>query len=288
MIVDAHHHLWDPARRTYPFLNGEAMAPVRQWYTVDDLRRVTGGRVDRTVLVQTIGDEGETAEFLAAARSSDGLIAGVVGWVDLAAPDVAERIARLRELPGGDRLVGIRHQVQDEPDARWLARPEVRRGIRAVGAAGLAYDLLVLTPQLRSARDVVEDLPEVRFVVDHLAKPGIAAQQWDPWDAGISAIGALPNASAKLSGLVTEARWDAWKPDDFRRYADHALRVFGPDRLMFGSDWPVCLLAAGYGEVFDLAHELTAGLSPAEREAVFGGTAARTYQLPEPPGTATP
>jgi L-fuconolactonase len=255
---------------------------------VDDLRRVTGGRVDRTVLVQTIGDEGETAEFLAAAQSSDGLIAGVVGWVDLTAPDVAERIARLRELPGGDRLVGIRHQVQDEPDARWLARPEVRRGIRAVGAAGLAYDLLVLTPQLRSARDVVEDLPEVRFVVDHLAKPGIAAQQWDPWDAGISAIGALPNASAKLSGLVTEARWDAWKPDDFRRYADHALRVFGPDRLMFGSDWPVCLLAAGYGEVFDLAHELTAGLSPAEREAVFGGTAARTYQLPEPPGTATP
>lgn len=288
MIVDAHHHLWDPARRTYPFLNGEAMAPVRQPYTVDDLRRVTGGRVDRTVLVQTIGDEGETAEFLAAAQSSDGLIAGVVGWVDLTAPDVAERIARLRELPGGDRLVGIRHQVQDEPDARWLARPEVRRGIRAVGAAGLAYDLLVLTPQLRSARDVVEDLPEVRFVVDHLAKPGIAAQQWDPWDAGISAIGALPNASAKLSGLVTEARWDAWKPDDFRRYADHALRVFGPDRLMFGSDWPVCLLAAGYGEVFDLARELTAGLSPAEREAVFGGTAARTYQLPEPPGTATP
>ncbi len=287
MIVDAHHHLWDPARRTYPFLDGEAMTPVRQPYTVDDLRRATGGRVDRTVLVQTIGDEGETAEFLAAAAGSGGLIAGVVGWVDLAAPDVAERIARLRELPGGDRLVGIRHQVQDEPDERWLARPEVRRGIRAVGAAGLAYDLLVLTPQLRAARDVVEDLPEVRFVVDHLAKPGIAAQQWDPWDAAISAIGALPNASAKLSGLVTEARWDAWKPDHFRRYADHALRVFGPDRLMFGSDWPVCLLAAGYGEVLDLAHELTAGLSPAEREAVFAGTAARTYQLPEPAGAAT-
>jgi L-fuconolactonase len=288
MIVDAHHHLWDPSRRTYPFLAGEAMAPVRRPYTVDDLRQVTGSRVDRTVLVQTVGDEGETPDFLAAARGSGGLIAGVVGWVDLTAPDVAERIARLREMPGGDRLVGIRHQVQDEPDPGWLARPEVRRGIRAVGDAGLAYDLLVLTPQLRSARQLVEEMPEVRFVLDHLAKPGIAARQWDPWDTGISTLGSLPNVTAKLSGLVTEARWDGWKPDDFRRYADHALRAFGPDRLMFGSDWPVCLLAAGYGEVFDLAHELTATLSPAERAAVFGGTAVRTYQLPERPGAVAP
>ncbi|GIH21061.1 amidohydrolase family protein [Rugosimonospora africana] len=288
MIVDAHHHLWDTSHRTYPFLGAETMTPVRRPYTVDDLRAVTGGRVDRTVLVQTVGDVDETAEFLAAAHGSDGLIAGVVGWVDLTAPDVAERIARLRELPGGDRLVGIRHQVQDEPDLRWLDRPEVRRGIRAVGAAGLAYDLLVLTPQLPSARSVAEDLPEIRFVLDHLAKPGIAGQQWDPWDAGISALGALPNVTAKLSGLVTEARWDGWKPDDFRRYADHALLVFGPDRLMFGSDWPVCLLAAGYGEVFDLAQELTAGLDAAERAAVFGGTAVRTYQLPEPPGAIAP
>jgi L-fuconolactonase len=286
MIVDAHHHLWDPSRRHYPFLAADPMAPVRRPYTVDDLREVTDGRASRTVLVQTVGDVDETVEFLTAAHGSDGLIAGVVGWVDLAAPDVAERIAWLRALPGGDRLVGIRHQVQDEPDVWWLARPEVRRGIRAVGAAGLAYDLLVLAPQLASARDVVEQLPEVRFVLDHLAKPGIAAGAWEPWAAGLSALGSLPNVTAKLSGLVTEARWDGWKADDFRRYADHALHAFGPDRLMFGSDWPVCLLAAGYGEVSDLAHELTAALDPAERSAVFGGTAIRTYRLRDRPGAA--
>jgi L-fuconolactonase len=279
VIVDAHHHLWDPARRRYPFLAPEPMAPLLRPYTVDDLWEVTDGRVASTVLVQTVGEVDETVEFLATADASDGLIAGVVGWVDITAEDVADRIARLRALPGGDRLVGIRHQVQDEPDPQWLARPEVRRGIQAVGAAGLAYDLLVVTAQLDAARDVVERLPQVPFVLDHLAKPGIAAGQWEPWAAGLSALGALPNLTAKLSGLVTEARWDAWRADQIRRYADHALDVFGPDRLMFGSDWPVCTLAAGYAEVFALARELIGALGPAERAAVLGGTATRFYRL---------
>jgi L-fuconolactonase len=280
MIVDAHHHLWDPATRDHPFLATPGLEPLRRAYTVDDLRAETAGRVAGTVLVQTVGDAGETVEFLATAHGSDGLIAGVVGWVDLTAPDVAERVEALRALPGGDRLVGIRHQVQDEPDPGWLARPEVRRGLRAVGAAGLTYDLLVLAHQLPAAREVAEQLPDVRFVLDHLAKPEIAAGGWQPWAADLSALGALPNLTAKLSGLVTEARWDAWRADDIRRYARHALDVFGPDRLMFGSDWPVCTVAAGYGEVFALTHDLIAALSPAERAAVLGGTAARFYGLP--------
>ena len=279
MIVDAHHHLWDPSRRRYPFLEDPALSPIRRRYATGELREVTGELVGGTVLVQTVSDRAETEEFLAAAAASDGLIRGVVGWVDLTAGDVSEQIGKLRAGPGGERLVGIRHQVQDEADPLWLARADVRRGIRAVGAAGLAYDLLVLTPQLDAAREVVEALPEVRFVLDHLAKPPIAAGDWQPWASRIAALAALPNVTAKLSGLVTEAAWDDWDAERIGRYAGHALDLFGTDRLMFGSDWPVCTVAASYDEVFSLAVALTVELNDAERAAVFGDTATRVYRL---------
>ena len=279
MIVDAHHHLWDPKRREYEWMSADALAPLRRPYTADDLWEVTDGRVAHTVLVQTVGDVGESVEFLATAAANDGLIRGVVGWVDLTAPDVFDQIEELRAGPGGARLVGIRHQVQDEPDPRWLARPEVLRGLRAVGAAGLAYDLLVLVPQLEVATSVVRELPEVRFVLDHLAKPGIAAGDWEPWAAGLTGLAALPNVSAKLSGLVTEAPWDDWDAARIAPYSLHALEVFGPDRLMYGSDWPVCTLAASYGDVWDLAGTLLKGLSETERAAVLGDTATRIYRL---------
>src|SRR5262245_22376653 len=191
-IVDAHHHLWDPARRAYPWLAADALAPLRRPFTVDDLRTATGGRIARTVLVQTVSDRAETTEFLATADSSGGLIAGVVGWVDLTAPDVAEQIAQLRAGTGGERLIGVRHQVQDEPDPDWLRRPEVLRGIAAAGAADLAYDLLVLAPQLPVAREVVARLPQVRFVLDHLAKPAIAAGTWQPWARELTELARLP------------------------------------------------------------------------------------------------
>jgi L-fuconolactonase len=279
MIIDAHQHLWDPARRRYPFLEDPALAPIRRPYRASDLWEVTDGRVAGTVLVQTVGDRAETEEFLATAAASDGLVKGVVGWVDLTAGDLAEQLGKLRAGPGGERLVGIRHQVQDEPDPGWLARADVRRGIRAVGEAGLAYDLLVLTPQLEDARAAVEALPEVRFVLDHLAKPPIAAGEWEPWASGVAALAALPNVTAKLSGLVTEAVWDDWDAERIGRYAEHALTLFGPDRLMFGSDWPVCTLAGSYSDVFALAVALTLDLGESERAAVFGDTAARVYGL---------
>ncbi len=279
MIIDAHHHLWDPVQHEYPWLDGDALAPLRRAYTVDDLWEVTDGRVAHTVLVQTISDERETAEFLATAGANDGLIKGVVGWVDLTAPDVADRVAALRAGPGGDRLVGIRHQVQDEPDPQWLARPEVLRGLRAVGAAGLAYDLLVLVPQLEVATDVAGELPEVRFVLDHLAKPNIAAGQWEPWTSRLAALAARPNVTAKVSGLVTEAPWNGWDAGQIAPYVRHAIEVFGPDRLMYGSDWPVCTLAASYDEVWELAGALIKDLSETERAAVLGGTATRVYDL---------
>lgn len=281
MIVDAHHHLWDPSRRDYPWMSGPALAPIRRPYTVDDLRReAASSNVDRTVLVQTVSDATETEEFLATAAASDGLIAGVVGWVDLTADDVGDRLARLRTGSGGSHLVGIRHQVHDEPDPGWLRRPGVARGLRAVAAAGLVYDLLVLVPQLPSAIAVVERNPDVGFVLDHAAKPPIAAGEREPWASCVAGLARLPNTWCKLSGLVTEARWDGWTVEDIRPYAEHVLEVFGPSRVLFGSDWPVCELAGSYRRVVELVDKLTEGLDADERADVFGGAAVRAYGIP--------
>jgi L-fuconolactonase len=276
--LDAHHHLWDPRVRDYPWMAAPALDPIRRPYGLQELRdRAAAAGVERTVLVQTVPDEAETEEFLALASSSGGLIAGVVGWVDLTDPGVADALARLRALPGGQCLVGVRHQVQDEPDPGWLSRPAVRRGLRAVAGAGLAYDLLVLVPQLPEALAAVRDLPEGRFVLDHAAKPPIAAGAIEPWADALAELARLPNVSCKLSGLVTEAGWDDWDAERIRPYADHVLASFGPDRVMFGSDWPVCELAASYAEVRSLADELLEGLSPSERDAVLCTTATRVY-----------
>lgn len=175
--------------------------------------------------------------------------------------------------------MGIRHQVQGEPDPRWLLRPDVLRGLAAVAAAGLAYDLLVLPHQLPAAIRVAELLPGLTLVLDHLAKPPVATGATEPWAGRIRALAALPNTVCKLSGLVTEAAWDSWTADGLRPYADVVLDAFGPGRLMFGSDWPVCGLAATYGEVLDAARTVTDGLSEDEHDAVFGTTARRVYGL---------
>ncbi|WP_405141325.1 amidohydrolase family protein [Sphaerisporangium sp. NBC_01403] len=280
-MIDAHHHLWDTTRRHYPWMAGEALAPLRRPYGIDDLRRETAAAgVERTVLVQTVAAVEETEEFLATAAASDGLIAGVVGWVDLTDPGVADVLMRLRTGPGGELLVGVRHPVQDEEDPAWLARPDVRHGIRAVGQAGLAYDLLVLTPQLPAARDVVRDLPGVRFVLDHAAKPPIASGVTEPWASEIKALAESPNVTCKLSGLVTEATWTDWDAPRIAPYADHVLSCFGADRVMFGSDWPVCELAATYTQVTDLAHHLTTNLTRSEHTQLFTTTARTVYELP--------
>ncbi|GAA3584023.1 amidohydrolase family protein [Amycolatopsis ultiminotia] len=275
-MIDSHHHLWDPARRGYPWLSGDALSPIRRPYTVDDLRTVTtAAGVHATVLVQTVPDQGETEEFLSTA-AAEPLIAGVVGWVDLAAPDVAERLARLKEL---GPLVGIRHQVEDEPAAEWLLRPEVLRGLAAVGAAGLVYDLLVAPAQIAAAQQVARRLPELPLVLDHAAKPGIAAGEWQPWAEGITGLAERENVHCKLSGLVTEADWHEWQVGHLRRYADHVFAAFGAQRVLFGSDWPVCELAAAYEVVLAAALSLTGSLSDPERLAVFEHTATRVYRL---------
>lgn len=255
------------------------MARIRRGFGVDDLAAATAAAgVGRTILVQVLADLQETTEFLALAAGST-LIGGVVGWVDLTRPDVADVLAALREGPGGDRLVGVRHLVQGEPDPGWLLRAEVVGGLRAVGAAGLCFDLLTRVAQLPAAIQVVRQVPETVFVLDHLSKPPIASGALEPWASRIRELALEPNVYCKLSGMVTEASWASWTVASLRPYAATALEAFGPARVMFGSDWPVCLLAASYWEVVEAAEELLADLTPAERDQVLGGTAAGAYRL---------
>jgi L-fucono-1,5-lactonase len=278
-VVDAHHHVWDLSVRDQDWITGPELASLRRNFTVEDLEpeaRAVG--VSRTVLVQTVTVADETPEFLALAETHD-LIGGVVGWTDLTSPDVADELARLRELPGGRYLKGIRHQVQGEPDPEWLLREDVRRGLAAVAEAGLVYDLVVLPHQLPACVRAAERHPELTFVLDHLGKPSIAAGESEPWATGIHALAALPNTVCKLSGMVTEADPKGWRVDDLTRYSDTVLAVFGPGRLMFGSDWPVCTLVASYAEVADIAGQLTGKLSESEQAAVFADTATRVYGL---------
>lgn len=279
MTVDAHHHVWDLSVRDQDWITGPELQPLRRDFTVADLEpEARAAGVDRTVVVQTITVAEETPEFLALADAHD-LIAGVVGWTDLTRPDITDELARLRELPGGHYLKGIRHQVQGEPDPNWLLRPDVRRGLAAVAEAGLVYDLLVLPHQFPAAVEVAASLPQLTFVLDHLGKPPIASGQLEPWSTSLRSLAALPNTYCKLSGMATEADWKTWSTEDLQPYADTALDAFGPSRLMFGSDWPVCTLAATYGQVADTARELTDDLNAAERAEVFEGTATRVYDL---------
>jgi L-fuconolactonase len=272
--VDAHHHFWDLAVRDQPWITGPPLAPLRRDFTPADLRpELCAAGVDRTVLVQTVTVPDETPEFLALAEAHDH-IAGVVGWTDLTRPDVTDELAWLRELPGGRYLKGVRHQMQGEADPEWLLRADVRRGLAAVAAAGLVYDLVVLPHQLPACARAAAGLPGLTFVLDHLGKPPVAYGALEPWATHLRALAALPNTVCKLSGLVTEADHASWTVDDLRPYADTVLDAFGPDRLMFGSDWPVCTLAATYGQV------LEAALTLVGRDArIFETTAVRTYGL---------
>ncbi len=235
------------------------------------------------VAVQADQSENET-HFLLELADRYPFIAGVVGWVDLQAPDIEDRLAALAQFP---KLKGFRHIVQGEPDTDFLLRPAFLRGIQALAKHGFTYDLLVKPHQLNATIDFVSRFPDQPFVVDHLAKPYIEKGITEPWSDQMKTLAAFSNVSCKLSGMVTEADHARWQPSDFTFYVQHLLAVFGADRLMFGSDWPVCLLAAAYEEVVELLEKQLAGLSTAEQEAIWGGNALRFYGIPTaelPPG----
>ena len=279
-VVDAHHHFWlDPSPDRYPWLTDD-LAAIRRPFGPDDLRPLLAANgVDRTVLVQTRSSLEESFEFLSLAAAS-GYVAGVVAWVDLTDPEVGSRIAELKAAPDGHLLVGVRHQVHDEPDPEWLDRDDVRRGLGAVAEAGIVYDLLVREPQLPAALATARALPDLTFVIDHLAKPRIAAGREDlGWAERMAPFSDLANVACKLSGLVTEADWRGWAIADLAPYVARAREWFGADRLLYGSDWPVCLLAASYDRVTAAMRELLAGLPDEAEMAVFGGNAIRIYGL---------
>lgn len=325
-VIDAHQHVWDLSAHDQPWLDSAAeLAPLRRNFTLADLAPLAAAEgVTATVVVQTVAESWETPELLALS-ARPGLVAGVVGWVDLAAPDVADVLAELRELPGGDRLAGIRHPVLVEPDPDWLARPAVLRGLAAVAAAGLAYDVVGEPRHLQAAVTAAARLPDLAFVLDHLGNPdislGASPGANEPWASAFTGLAALPNTTAKLSGilgvppppgtapgaapgtltpgtpaaLATPAAPGTFTPGTpaapgtpapaatlthIHPYYDFVLHAFGPNRLMFGSDWPPCTLGASYAQVCATARALTAGLSGTEQAAIFSGTARRTYRLP--------
>jgi L-fuconolactonase len=289
-VIDAHHHVWDLAVRDQDWITGAAMTPIRRTFTVADLRPAAlAAGVTATVLVQTVTVAAETPEMLALAAAGE-LVAGVVGWTDLTSPAIGDELARLAAGPGGERLVGIRHQVQSEPDPDWLRRPDVIRGLRAVAAAGLCYDLVVLPHQIPAASFAARSVPGLTLILDHAGKPPIASGDAGApraWTVAVREFAALPNTACKLSGLVTEARPGA-PTAAFVPVAEVVLDAFGADRVMFGSDWPVCLLVSDYASVMALARSLVAGLSAGEQAAVFGLTADRVYRLGEKGAGAVP
>lgn len=281
IVVDAHHHLWDPARG-YDWLDAPELAPIRRTFTADELRvELAAHGVHRSVLVEGGRCHAdEVAEHLAIAAGTP-QIAGVVAWADLTGPDLAGTLAGYRTLPGAAKLVGVRDQVQGRPAPGFLAEPAAAAGLAAVGAAGLAFDLVVRVDQIPAAALAAAGAPDVRFVLDHLGKPRIAAGAAGlaEWRAAVAPLAACRNVAAKLSGLVTEADWARWTVADLRPFVSTAVELFGPDRLMFGSDWPVCTTVASYGRVLAALREALPDLTDAERANVFGGTAIRTYGL---------
>ena len=276
MIVDAHHHLWDLSVRDQDWITDPPMGAIRRSFLEPDFV-AAAPEVTASVLVQTVCVPEETPEFLAVAASSD-VVGAVVGWTDLTAPGVGDALDSLVDGPDGSWLRGIRHQVQGEPDPEWLCRKDVWNGLAAVGAHGLVYELLTLQHQMPAARRTVAALPQVQFVVDHCSKPAIGTGAGE-WAELIRSLAAHENVTCKLSGLVTEADWKSWDVSQLRPYFEVVLDAFGPERLMFGSDWPVCLLAATYDEWLGAARELVSELSAGEQASIFGDTARRVYGL---------
>ncbi len=278
MRIDAHHHLWDLSRRPQPWTAG--LVPLECSFAYDELLpQLDATGIDGTVVVQTVASIDETHELLALAAKEPRLL-GVVGWVDLTSDSVEADVAEIRTLAGGDHLVAVRHQLQVEPDPDWLAGPVVRRALQHLGHAGLAYDVVVSPEQLSVVTAAADATPGTSFVLDHAGKPRLARRELAGWRRDVTELARREHVSVKLSGLVTEADWDSWTVGDLVPAAETVLDAFGAERTMWGSDWPVSLLAdTDYATWVQVSEELLAGLSVDEALAVWGGTACRVYGL---------
>ncbi|MDR3496875.1 MAG: amidohydrolase family protein [Ancalomicrobiaceae bacterium] len=278
--IDAHQHFWHPETGgDYGWLSGPFERLNRRFDPHDLQPSLAINGISGTVLVQTWNDLDETWEFIRIAATTD-FVAGVVGWVDLTDRQVGDTLAALKSSPEGRWLVGIRHLIQTEADPNWLLRDDARRGLKAVEQAGLVYDLVPNLPQLPSCVQTTRDFAGLRFVLDHISKPEIRNREFKAWSGLMRGFKAeRDHVYCKLSGMVTEANWATWTPADLKPYVLEALDVFGAERCMFGSDWPVCLVAASYDRVHDALMECVQELSQAECDRIFGGTAIECYGL---------
>lgn len=275
MHIDSHQHFWIYNPAEYGWID-ESMSAIRRDFLPPDLEpEMVGSGFDGSIAVQTRQTLQETRWLLELADRAPSIL-GVIGWADLRSTNIGAELKTLTENP---KLVGIRHIVQSEPDDRFLLQPEFLRGMSALEDFGLAYDILIYAKHLPVAGEFVARFPRQRFVLDHLAKPPIESGQIDAWAAGIRRLSEFPNVYCKLSGLVTEADWKNWRPEQITPYLDVAFEAFGPDRLMIGSDWPVCLVAASYGRALDVVKTYLLGKSPEYREGILGGNAQRFWNL---------
>ena len=279
MRIDSHHHVWDLSVREQGWMVGEALNPIKKNFSINDLRQaITGCGIDKTVVVQTVTNYDETPELLELADTDD-LVAGVVGFLKIDAEDAISHLDSYQSLRGFKYLVGIRDIAHDYEDVKYLSKPQVIKNVQELGKRGLVYDLLTKTPHMRAAIDLVKACPNTKFVLDHISKPYIAKSDMQPWADQITELASFENVVVKVSGLFTEADWKNWKKEDFWPYLEHITKSFTPNRMMFGSDWPVCLLAATYKQSIDLVEEFTSKFSESEKNAFWAGTANKAYGL---------
>ncbi len=279
MRIDSHHHVWDLSVREQGWMVGEALNPIKKNFSINDLRQaITGCGIDKTVVVQTVTNYDETPELLELADTDD-LVAGVVGFLKIDAEDAIAHLDSYQPLRGFKAEVGIRDIAHDYEDVKYLSKPQVIKNVQELGKRGLVYDLLTKTPHMRAAIDLVKACPNTKFVLDHISKPYIAKADMQPWADQITELASFENVVVKVSGLFTEADWKNWKKEDFWPYLEHITKSFTPNRMMFGSDWPVCLLAATYKQSIDLVEEFTSKFSESEKNAFWAGTANKAYGL---------
>ena len=275
--IDAHQHFWKlDLPFNYSWLDAPALTPIKRDYLPEHLEPLLcSAGVNRSIFVQTQHNP-EESRWVIDLADKHPFLAGVVGWVDLASPNCESQLLDLLQYP---KFVGVRHVTQDEPDDDFIVRPDVLRGLRVLEKHGVPFDLLFYVKHLRHAATLAQRFPLLTLVIDHLSKPRIKEHHTDDWLPQMKAAAAFPNVYCKLSGMVTEADWRHWTVADLKPYVQTALEIFGPERCMFGSDWPVCELASTYQQVHNALVEALGPISASERTAIFGGTAARFYRV---------
>jgi L-fuconolactonase len=273
--IDAHHHLWRYSPLEYGWIDEEMAALRRDFLPKDLIEAMVTAGIDGTIAVQARQTLEETGWLLDLADDCEA-IRGVVGWAPVAGEEFP---ACMEQFDGREKLKGLRHVIQGEKDEHYILREDFNSGIRTMAGSGLVYEILIYERHLEDTIYFVDEHPDQPFVLDHVAKPLIAGGVLEPWASRMMELGERENVWCKLSGMVTEANWKAWTPETLKPYLDVAVEAFGPERLMAGSDWPVCLVASGYAQWFEVLRTYFAGFSEPERTAVFGGTAVQVYQL---------